>query len=292
MATASLVKLSDADLDALLEESKAVAEKYHQAQQEKIRREQEAQDKAEEEKLEKVKGSAAFKKVAEKYKKAKETISACCGTKEITLNVPVNFTFESQGIEDYMPNFDDAFDYGEVEGSIAKDSPGVNKKQKVILNEGLGQLLEKLRNDSCIRQDLFSEWNDQQKAALDDLKKAAERMQSLCDKKHLSVTLPVTFKYEVSEGNYEEYGLGEKGFEAVFSRECPTFEIGTVAGINKKQRLVFVEAMQDIVENACDTIYELFHECQKEQEAAWAAYNKVAAEAVEMGLDRDDFCEE
>lgn len=292
MATASLVKLSDADLDALLEESKEAAAKYQTVQQEKFRREAEARNKAEEEKREKAKNSAAYKKLLEKYKSVKESVSACCGTKELTLNVPVNFTYESSGIEDYMPDFDDAFYDGELEGSIAKDSPGVNKKQKVILGEGLGQLLERLRNNGDIRQDLFSEWNDEQKAALDDLKKAAERMQSLCGKKHISVTLPITFKYEVSEGEYEEYGLGEKNFDCVFSRECPTFEIGTVAGLNKKQKGVFEDGIQDIVENACETIYELFHDANKEQQAAVAAYNKVAAEAVAMGLDYDDLnCE-
>lgn len=119
-------------------------------------------------------------------------------------------------------------------------------------------------------------------------KKAKERVAACYGEQEITITLPIKFTVTTSDDLCTDGDCCEYEFNEVFNRHVEG-KILNDADVSKKQRVLLQEGVNNVVAQACDTIYGLFPNIEKEQNAALAEFNKVMCEACELDLCHADF---
>lgn len=164
-------KMSEEALRAMIAEHEAAATSYNEALLELRNRENEAAEKASEEKRNVFLSSDKLKKLKARFAKAMARVKAAGADQEVVLNVPVTFTLETDCYDldsyehPYEKDVGDVFERCGVTVKIG-NGQGMNKVQKAILQQGA----ENIVSNACDEiYDLFPGVRKEQEAAVGEL---------------------------------------------------------------------------------------------------------------------------
>ena len=117
-------------------------------------------------------------------------------------------------------------------------------------------------------------------------KKAIEKLKDCEGEQTLTVNLPVTFSFNTDIGTLDKRSgyCYDLNVCSILDRGEMRAELGKVTGLTNRQRAVLKLGLENVVEQACDEIFDLFPDVVKKHNAAAGSLNKIFEDARNNGF--------